>query len=1111
MYVRTILVVIFYLLGVSFLNAQTIAPTLTATGNQYYCPLSLQNIATSFSITNPDNVEIKNIYIQISSGYVIGQDILKLNGTNPNVSASTFNILEGKLTLSWTGSGTAITSDLVNAVMNVVFESSSATPSGTRTFSITIGEANYLPSTGHYYEYVPSVGITWTAAKTAAEGRDYYGLNGYLATITSADEAQLSGKQAAGAGWIGGSDAAVEGTWRWVTGPEGMENGGLGRQFWQGKWKNDGGTTTIPDNFANWNTENNEPNDKGTENYAHIVHPNLPKSNIGEWNDLDNDGFLDADRYYEPKGYIVEYGWPGDPILNFTTSTTITIAEITTTIPSSNCGPGIVTLYATASTGTVIWFNSLTGGTKLGSGNSYTTPSISSTTTYYAVASADGICETGVRMPVVATIHTIPTIIAAPDIIICGAGTGTLSATASAGTINWYDALSGGNLVGSGISVVSPNITATTTYYVDATENGCTTAVRTPVTINVQYTIAPTGNATQTFCDIENAKISNLTAIGTAVQWYATAVGGTPLIDSTLLTNNTTYYATQTVNTCESPTRLPVNVIIYETVISSAIIALEECDTNLSGSDTDGFTIFDVTSKETELLNGKNTANFTVKYFEDSMYLATSEITNPSNFENTIQNGQSIYVRIFNNLDATCFTDNSFEIQVNQLPTITASINFKNCDEDGVSDGFTDFNLNEATSIITNGDTSLTVNYFLTSVDANSGTATPINPTPFNTTTANTVYARVENSFGCFRVSTINLKVSTTYFSAGFMEELENCDDDASIDGLHTFDLSLASANIIADFPLGQNLSVHYYRNSNDALLEQNEILPQNTYVNETPFSQILYVRVESEDNGDCFGIGPHLTLTVHPRPEFEVEPEAIVCLNSPPITLTTFNANDTYTYEWTDELNAVISDQPTAEVSKKGVYRVVATSGVNCKSVAQKVTVYESNIATISLNDITITDDSENNTITINTSNLGIGDYEFSLDDSYGSYQDAAVFYDVDPGIHTVFIQDKNNCGYAEIEVSVIGFPKFFTPNYDGSNDTWEVKGVNSSFYPSSKITIFNRFGKVMKQFTIKDGGWDGIFNGKQAPSSDYWFYIELVDTSGNIRLKKGHFSLIR
>ncbi|MBP9602398.1 MAG: T9SS type B sorting domain-containing protein, partial [Lutibacter sp.] len=65
--------------------------------------------------------------------------------------------------------------------------------------------------------------------------------------------------------------------------------------------------------------------------------------------------------------------------------------------------------------------------------------------------------------------------------------------------------------------------------------------------------------------------------------------------------------------------------------------------------------------------------------------------------------------------------------------------------------------------------------------------------------------------------------------------------------------------------------------------------------------------------------------------------------------------------------------------------------------------------------------------------------------------------------------------------------------------------------FYPSSKITIFNRFGKVMKQFTIKDGGWDGIFNGKQAPSSDYWFYIELVDTSGNIRLKKGHFSLIR
>ncbi|WP_372746451.1 T9SS type B sorting domain-containing protein [Lutibacter sp.] len=1077
-------------------RAQT-SLTLTSTGNQNYCPLSTINIVEDFNISNPTAASIDNIYIQISQGYVSGEDILSYTGTNPNISAQNFSTLEGKLVLTWVGSGTPVDTELITAVKNVVFSSTSSTPSGTRTFSITVGEANYLASTGHYYEYVSSTGITWQDAKTAAAGSDYYGLQGYLATITSAEEAQLSGKQAAGAGWIGGSDAAVEGTWRWVTGPE------TGKSFWIGNGSGTTVGTDIP--FANWNTGNSEPNNLGNEDYAHVTAPGVGTS--GSWNDLSNTGNTSGD--YQPKGYIVEYGgMPGDPVLNISTSTTISIAEITATTPSSNCGTGNVTLSATASTGTVIWFSAPTGGTKLWVGNTFTT-TISTTTTYYAVASADGICDTGKRNAVIATIYTIPTITSVTNTTICNAGTGTLTATASAGTINWYDALTGGNLVGTGTSY-SPTISATTTYYVNATENGCTTATRTPVTINVQYTTTPTGNATQTFCDIENAKISNLTVMGTAVNWYANATGGTALNSTTLLTNNTNYYATQTVNGCESTNRLAVNVIIYQTVVPlSTAPILQECDTNNDGDDMNGFTIFDLTSMETTLLNGASASNFSFSYFTDAAY--SNLITTPTSFTNTIANGQPIYVRISNVFDTTCSTETLFSIQVNQLPSIVSPITFKNCDEDGTPNGVTDYNLNEANSILTNGDTSLTVSYYLTLADANSGSATPINPAPFNNSTASTVYARVENSFGCYRVATINLQVSTTSFSAGFMEELENCDDDATIDGLHSFDLTLASANIIAEFPLGQNLSVKYYRNLTDAQLEQNEILPQNTYVSETPFSQILYVRVESNDNGDCFGIGPHLTLTVHPRPEFEVEPEAIVCLNLPPITLDTFNANDTYTYEWTDESNTIISNQPTATVSTGGVYTVVATSGLNCTSFEQTVTVSESNVATITLNDITITDDSNNNTITINTQNLGIGDYEFSLDDSFGNYQDDAVFENVAPGIHTIYIQDKNSCGISQIEVSVIGFPKFFTPNNDGYNDTWQIKGVSDTFYATSIIYIFDRYGKLITKIDPSGNGWDGYFNGKMLPATDYWFSVQLIDDAGNIRERKGHFSLIR
>ena len=86
---------------------------------------------------------------------------------------------------------------------------------------------------------------------------------------------------------------------------------------------------------------------------------------------------------------------------------------------------------------------------------------------------------------------------------------------------------------------------------------------------------------------------------------------------------------------------------------------------------------------------------------------------------------------------------------------------------------------------------------------------------------------------------------------------MESCDDDDTNDGLHVFDLTQASTQFISQFPTGQNLSVHYYINLTDAQLEQNEITTQTDYINETPFSQILYVRVESEDNGNCFGIGP--------------------------------------------------------------------------------------------------------------------------------------------------------------------------------------------------------------------------------------------------------------
>ena len=98
-----------------------------------------------------------------------------------------------------------------------------------------------------------------------------------------------------------------------------------------------------------------------------------------------------------------------------------------------------------------------------------------------------------------------------------------------------------------------------------------------------------------------------------------------------------------------------------------------------------------------------------------------------------------------------------------------------------------------------------------------------------------------------------------------------------------------------------------------------------------------------------------------------------------------------------------------------------------------------------------------------------------------------------------------KNDCGTIKDKVSVMGFPKFFTPNNDGVNDTWQVLGVSSMFQPNTRILIFNRFGKLIKELDPLGKGWNGLLNGVKLPSDDYWFAITLQDG----RIFKNHFTL--
>jgi len=307
-------------------------PSITATGNQIFCPGDTIPVVDSVEITDPDSSTMDAVYVQITSNYDVSGDVLSLTGTHPNITDS-YDTSEGRLFLE----GPATLAEFEAAISAVVFQTTATVSIGdTRTFSVVLNEANYLESTGHYYEYVPAEGITWTAARDAAALRTFYGLQGYLATISSQDESDLLGSQAPGAGWIGASDAATEGDWYWVTGPE------AGTLFWRGTA---GGTAFA---YEFWNS--GEPNQSGDEDYAHITAPGVGLP--GSWNDLSNTGAASGD--YQPKGYLVEYGGmagdPPYPDLAATTTITVESTAPTASAPapiSVNCAADIPTPDAT--------------------------------------------------------------------------------------------------------------------------------------------------------------------------------------------------------------------------------------------------------------------------------------------------------------------------------------------------------------------------------------------------------------------------------------------------------------------------------------------------------------------------------------------------------------------------------------------------------------------------------------------------------------------------------------------------------------------------------------------------------------------------------------------
>ena len=284
--------------------------------------------------------------------------------------------------------------------------------------------------------------------------------------------------------------------------------------------------------------------------------------------------------------------------------------------------------------------------------------------------------------------------------------------TVSGQNIKWYDATTGGNLL--------PNTTPLQngiTYYASQTINGCESA-RVPVLVNIQNTPAPTGNQNQSFCSTENATLNNIAITGTDIIWYNNSTGNSVLPNSTLLQNGVTYYASQTINGCESPTRLAISIQLINTLNANNYSETLCDDLN------NGFETINLSNYNSFLIS--STGNLFKYYYSlngAQNQLVSDEVQNSSNYNLSIGNNL-FYVRIES--PNTCFQIVTLELQLVSKPFLNINDIMPICEGETITinagNGYDTYlwSTNEVSSSIT---VSQPGNYSVT-VSKNHGTTT---------------------------------------------------------------------------------------------------------------------------------------------------------------------------------------------------------------------------------------------------------------------------------------------------------------------------------------------------------------------------------------------------
>lgn len=444
------------------------------------------------------------------------------------------------------------------------------------------------------------------------------------------------------------------------------------------------------------------------------------------------------------------------------------------------------------------------------------------------------------------------------------------------------------------------------------------------------------------------------------------------------------------------------------------------------------------------------------------------------------------------------------EVTVFPLPEVFPNQELIQCDTN--NDGIDYFDLNDINDKVVNDINEKTFVFFRNKIDAEKNENSIKNPEVFqNESVRQELFVKVISDKGCGNIT--NFFIESKFVSLGKISSLYSCDNSTSTSAslMGNFDLAEKRNHIKQKFNLNNNETIRFYPSLIEAqttsnLLDDNFISPTST----------IFVRVDT--NLGCGGIEP-FNLVVNSKPIINIQDSYIICVEPSkhtPLYLEGNSFNDRF--EWRNSNGVIISTDKKFLLNTIGNYNLTAyktENNIECSSYKEfKVSYPDAAV----FNQIDVDTETDNNIVSVSIN--GNSNYEFSLDNKtfFGNGTNY-TFTNVIPGLRTIYVKDINNCEPSiQTNASVIGFNTFFTPNGDGSNDYWNLKGLDSAFFKSVNIIVFDRFGKILFSITdFNSKGWDGTYNGKILNANDYWFKASIIDLNDQLIEKSGNFSLIR